>query len=141
MTILGKPTATMTFTAFNTSLNSTPVNSIYPYCRHLISNEMEIHIFPQRNENNLKGNFCLVLRKSCKPALDKATYFQTLSNQFILQINKFWKKPAQQGNIQSKVSMFISISNKVILKDFQEIWIWLKFWRQMVDRYSISKNF
>ena len=77
--------------------------------------------FPQRNENNLKGNFCLVLRKSCKPALDKATYFQTLSNQFTLQTNKFWKKPAQQGHIQSKVSMFISISNKVILKDFQEV--------------------
>ena len=106
MTILGKLTATMTSTAFNTSLDSTPVNS-FDFQRDGNSH------FSQRNENNLKGNFCLVLRKSCKPALDKATYFQTLSNQFILQIKILEKaSTTRQHSIKSvNVYLHFKLSN------------------------------
>ena len=110
MTILGKLTATMISTAFHTSLDSSPALG-FDFQRDGNSH------FPQRNENNLKGNFCFVLKKSCKPALDRLHIFKDyLISSYYKQINS-GKSQLNKATF-NQVSMFISISHKVILKDF-----------------------
>ena len=95
--------------------------------------------FPQRNEHNLKGNFCFVLKKSLKVCFGQTTYFQELSNQFILQTLNSGKSQPNKATL-NQVSMFISILHKIILKIFSKVWICLRFWRQMEDSSSMGKT-
>ena len=83
---------------------------------------MEVHIFRKEMIENLKnqylpGQFCFVLKKSLKVCFGQATYFQELSTQLKLQTLNSGKSQPNKATL-NQVSMFISISHKVILKIF-----------------------